>query len=311
MKVVVVGAGMSGLTCAQGLVRQGHEVVVVDKGRSVGGRMATRRDGEATFDHGAQFFTVRTDAFHETVTQWQHDGIVHEWCRGFVGDDGHPRYVATSGMSSLAKHLAQGIDVQCSVAVTSIEPNGSGWKVTSSDTEPFFADVVVVTAPLPQTVALLELSGVQLPEQLRNITYDPTVGLLAVVDKPLRALPISGGIQDPDDVFSFIADNSSKRVSRVPAVTFHANAKWSEQHFEHTDEWLHHNLLSAAQQWLQDTHVTSSQIKKWRYATPRTTWPDSFWISAEKTLILAGDAFNGPKIEGAYLSGYAAVTALA
>ena len=311
MKVVVVGAGMSGLTCAQGLVRQGHEVVVVDKGRSVGGRMATRRDGEATFDHGAQFFTVRTDVFYEAVTQWQHDGIVHEWCRGFVGDDGHPRYVVTSGMSSLAKHLAQGIDVQCSVAVTSIEPNGSGWKVTSSDTEPFFADVVVVTAPLPQTVALLELSGVQLPEQLRNITYNPTVGLLAVVDKPLRALPISGGIQDPDDVFSFIADNSSKRVSRVPAVTFHANANWSEQHFEHTDELLHHNLLTAAQQWLQDTHVTSSQIKKWRYATPRTTWPDSFWISAEKTLILAGDAFNGPKIEGAYLSGYAVVTALA
>lgn len=311
MKVVVIGAGMSGLTCARGLQDAGHEVVVLDKGRSVGGRMATRRDGDATFDHGAQFFTVRSEVFQRAVDVWISQGIVHEWCRGFANDDGHPRYVASAGMNALAKHLAIGLDVRCSITVQSVTPENGKWCVNSVESDPLYCDVVVVTSPLPQTVALLENSAVEVPEQLRTLTYDPTVGLLAVVDKPLHALPASGGIQDADDVFSFIADNSSKHVSRVPAITFHASAKWSEQHFDQTDEWLHENLLLAAQQWLHDTHVTSSQIKKWRYAAPRTTWPDSYWINAGKTMILAGDAFNGPKIEGAYLSGYAAVTALA
>lgn len=52
-RVVVVGAGIAGLMCARELAATGVDVVVVDKGRGVGGRMATRRFGGAVFDHGA------------------------------------------------------------------------------------------------------------------------------------------------------------------------------------------------------------------------------------------------------------------
>jgi phytoene dehydrogenase-like protein len=61
MRVVVVGPGMAGLTAAHRLQRSGVSVVVVDKGRHPGGRLATRElSGGARADHGAQFFTVRT-----------------------------------------------------------------------------------------------------------------------------------------------------------------------------------------------------------------------------------------------------------
>ena len=70
------------------------DVVVVDKGRSPGGRMATRRIGAATFDHGAQFFTVRTPAFRRRVDDWIDRGLVTVWNHGFDHDDGYPRYVA-------------------------------------------------------------------------------------------------------------------------------------------------------------------------------------------------------------------------
>ncbi|WP_411287609.1 FAD-dependent oxidoreductase [Phenylobacterium sp.] len=43
MRVGIVGAGMAGLACTGGLARQGHEVVLLDKGRGPGGRMSTRR----------------------------------------------------------------------------------------------------------------------------------------------------------------------------------------------------------------------------------------------------------------------------
>ena len=70
MRVVIVGAGICGLVAGRALVETGAEVVVVDKGRSPGGRLATRRVGDATLDHGAQFFTVRTPTFRRRVDDW-------------------------------------------------------------------------------------------------------------------------------------------------------------------------------------------------------------------------------------------------
>lgn len=67
MRIGIVGAGMAGLACAEGLAGLGHEVVLFDKGRGPGGRMSTRRlptsAGEAHFDYGAQYFTVRDKNF--------------------------------------------------------------------------------------------------------------------------------------------------------------------------------------------------------------------------------------------------------
>ena len=60
--VLVVGAGISGVVAAAELTRAGARVLVLEEGRSVGGRLATRRIGEATFDHGAQSITARTRA---------------------------------------------------------------------------------------------------------------------------------------------------------------------------------------------------------------------------------------------------------
>ncbi|KAI8814198.1 hypothetical protein BJ742DRAFT_786782, partial [Cladochytrium replicatum] len=55
--VVVVGGGLSGLTAARQLLKDGHHAIVLDKGRSVGGRCATRRiglPGAIAVDSGAQ-----------------------------------------------------------------------------------------------------------------------------------------------------------------------------------------------------------------------------------------------------------------
>lgn len=114
MKVVIVGAGISGLVAARKLAAHDVDVTVVDKGRSVGGRLATRRIGDARLDHGAQFFTVRTPAFQACVDDWIERGVVHVWNHGFDGGDNHPRYVGSSGMNSIAKDLARGVSVETS-----------------------------------------------------------------------------------------------------------------------------------------------------------------------------------------------------
>lgn len=310
MRIIVVGAGLSGLMAAQSLSRLGHDVTVFDKGRGVGGRLATRRIGDATLDHGAQFFTVRSDDFAFHVNEWIDAGVVHEWCRGFNEDDGHPRYVGTRGMSGIAKHVATGLDVRTNALVFSLERTTTGFTVITDDGVRHDCDKVLLTAPIPQSFSLMFGGGIEMPDELRSVDYDRTLGLLAVLDSNNHNVKPPGGLQFPDDVFSFIGDNQAKGVSARPALTFHANPAWSAEHFDLELDEIHSRLLTLASPWLGSAQIVESQPKKWRFATPRTTWPEACWVHPSGSLALAGDAFAGPKMEGAALSGLAAASAL-
>ena len=310
MRIIIVGAGLSGLMAARECASHGHDVTVFDKGRGVGGRLATRRIKDATLDHGAQFFTVRSDEFQKHVDEWLTSGVVREWCRGFSEEDGHPRYVGTSGMTSIAKHLAIGLDVRLSTLVFSLTRGDTDWVITTDDGVDHHADRVILTAPVPQSFSLMFGGGIEMPIELRNTDYDRTLGLLVTLDSNNHNVTSPGGMQFPDTVFSFIGDNAAKGISDAPALTFHANPEWSLANFDLTNREIHDALLEAATPWLGTTVVTSSEMKKWRFANPKKMWPDACWVDDSGTLAIAGDAFAGPRVEGAARSGLAAARAL-
>ncbi|MCU1394738.1 MAG: hypothetical protein JWM34_3166 [Ilumatobacteraceae bacterium] len=313
MRVVVVGAGLSGLAAAGRLADAGHEVVALDKGRSPGGRLATRRIDDATFDHGAQFFTIRSDAFAAFVQPHLDDGLVREWCRGFDGDDGYPRFMVSGGMNALAKRIAAPLDVHTDSMVFSIRagapPTGHRWDVTLDDATVFAADAVIVTSPVPQSYSLLTTAETELPNELVRTDYDRTVALLLTLDGP-SAMHAPGGRQHPTAQLSFVTDNRLKGISAADALTVHANAEWSEAHWNDPADELVAALAVEAAAFIGSAGIVATQIKKWRFATPRRIWPDPCWVDPTGTLVLAGDAFAGPKIEGAVLSGFAAADAL-
>ena len=118
--VLIVGAGLCGLQAAGDLHQAKRRVLVLDKGRGVGGRAATRRWDGVPVDHGAQFFTVRTWAFWAQTARWLAHGVCRPWAEGFhqwdndgkglrppdPDDAGHPRYACPAGMSALGKSLS-------------------------------------------------------------------------------------------------------------------------------------------------------------------------------------------------------------
>jgi predicted NAD/FAD-dependent oxidoreductase len=137
--------------------------------------------------------------------------------------------------------------------------------------------------------------------------YDRTIGLLAVLDGE-SAVPAPGGVQNSSESLQFVADNYIKGISHIPALTLHFSPAFSEQHWDDDPHALHQLLVHHAQPFLGNSHIVESQVKKWRFATPRTPWQERIW--QHESLVIAGDAMSGPKVEGAALSGLAAAKAI-
>lgn len=306
---LVVGAGLTGLTAARLLKANGWRVCVVDKGRNAGGRMATWRKDGLAFDHGAQFFTARTHEFQCEVTQWLQQNWVAEW----FGEPGRMRYRSTDGMNGLAARLSSEMDVRLSTAVSKLHTEAGRWTAHCADSEPLQADALILTAPVPQSIALLEghLSpGLQ--ADLARITYAPCLALLATLAGPSGSPPpgyLRLGASGPLEV---ISDNTLKGISDGPAaVTIHSTADFARDHWDTAPETVATLLLQAARKWLASP-AADWQLRRWRFCEPVHPYPSACLTvtDAPAPLVLAGDAFGGPRVEGAYLSGLAAARSL-
>lgn len=308
--VLVVGAGLAGLVAARELAAS-CSVVVVDKGRGVGGRLATRRIGEAVLDHGAQFFTARDAWFRSVVAGWEARGAVAPWFDRVPGDDGEPetRYRGVPSMTALAKDLAAGLDVRTSTLVASVAVDHDAWRTTLVDGSTLRSRTLVLTSPVPQSLALLDAGGTVLAvgdrTALEAIRYDPCVAVLAPLTGP-SGLAEPGGIQPVAPEIDWLADNQRKGISPVPAVTIHASAAWSRDHGDDPDDDVIRALVSLAE--LGSPAIEgAAQVMRWRFAKPTVRHDDPCLVAGgQPSLVFAGDAFAGPRVEGAARSGRAA-----
>lgn len=316
---LIVGAGICGLIVAKILQDRGWPLTVLDKGRGLGGRLASRRlndhDQVGSFDYGAQYLTVSQPAFQIWVDQWLAAGVLTPWGQHFARVDGTIRpsnkvaYRGYPNNRGLAQYLAKNLSVIHPVRVKGLRWQQGQWQLTGDNAQVWQADIVVLTPPLPQTLALLAQSQIVLPttadQGLTTVTYTPCLALLALLEKPSQ-IPAPGGLWGIGEPLSWLACNQGKGISpQGHAVTLHASAQFSQEYFSATESEITEALLAAAVPWLGSTALTT-YLHRWRYSLPLTTYPDSlFYLDQPGPLYLGGDAFGLGKIEGAVLSGQA------
>ena len=310
--ILIVGAGLCGLSAAQQLIKDGHEVTVVDKGRGIGGRMATRRFAGGVFDHGAQFFTVRSDELRAELEEWQRQNVATRWFDGYPTPDNrkpndhHPRFCGENGMTDIGKFLAQGLDVRLSTEIAALTRTDGTWKAQTASGESFGGEKLLLTAPVPQSLALLATSGETLPADVRTtlekLNYEPCFALLVQLDKA-SAIAAPGLFYVEGDPIYWIADNSQKGISPIEgSITIHSSSSFAKQHYNDDEETIAGLLLDAAKDWL-GSEPKSWQLRRWRYSKPENPAQIGALYVPELNVCFAGDALNGAKIEGAYLSG--------
>lgn len=301
-RVIVIGAGMAGLACARALKSAGHKVLVLDKGRGIGGRMATRRielkAGAMRFDHGAQYFTVRTHEFSrflatlpQAVSQWQ-DGAARA------------HFVGLPGMSGLPRAMAQGLEVRQGFEVTALNPVSGGWQVMS-ESETLEAVRLVLTVPAPQALRLL--GDHPLTEALARIRMAPCLTLMTAFP-PETPRPFVNR-RAPDQPLAWIAQDSNKPGRAEPFTTWVAQAgpDWSAQYLELERDAIAALMLPlfCAEIGTAPAQAIHSTAHRWRHARVTDPLGQPFLRSDCGRLHLGGDWCLGARVEAAWLSGQA------
>lgn len=314
--VLIIGAGISGLLCATELRKADKSVRILDKGRGLGGRMATRRMAGGRLDHGAQYFTVRDSRLQAYADDWLAAGIIKEWFRNLPEDsdtDGHPRYCGTTGMTDVPKHLAKELDVCNSQQVIELSRDAGRWIACTASGDSFLSKHLVITSPLPQTINLLDATGLSyakgVSDSLRAVRYERGLATLAILDGA-SGLPKPGGIKIHERPLTWIADNQQKGISPdVSAITIHADADFAEAHWDSPNEVRGPLMLDAAASYFS-ANILEYDCHRWGFTTPINPWFDPYFQNVDLQLTLAGDSFGGARVEGAALSGIEAAEAV-
>jgi len=320
-RVAVIGAGMAGAAAAHSLAAHGWDVVAFDKGRGPGGRMSTRRDGPQRYDHGAQYFTARDRDFRRYVASWVQAGHVAEW-RGAIGTlergvvtpkpDGPARYVGVPGMNAVVRHLCDGLDVRFGQRVTRLERGPRGWaiEIDGGDVERF--DAVIVTVPAPQAATLLADVAPAVAAACEAREVAPCMA--AMVHFADRVpLDLDGAFVQASPL-SWAARNTG-RPGRPDGERWvlHAGPDWSREHVDDDPQQAAEALVDAFAAALATSLPAPITVggHRWRYALPVCDGvPERCVFDAGRELVVAGDAWAGGRVEGAWLSGRAAAARL-
>jgi predicted NAD/FAD-dependent oxidoreductase len=212
-------------------------------------------------------------------------------------------------MTSVAKYLAQGLEIRMEKQVVALRRAGDRYSVETNNGEFYSAAAVLLTPPVPQSLALLAAGEIELEPAMRTrlegIQYERCLAVMAVLQGP-SLIPPPGGLVPTSGPVSWMADNQLKGISAEPAVTIHANHEFSLAHWDEDRMESGRLLLNTAQPWL-GAEVLSYQVHGWRYSKPlQVDAEPCALLQTSPPLVIAGDAFAGPRVEGAALSGMAA-----
>ena len=333
--IAVIGAGIAGLACARTLSQAGHRVTVFEKSESVGGRTASCDTPFGTFDHGAQYFTVRDARFAQVLAG--SPGVCKPWSanavrvldpHGRVAEAALPRleshWVGVGGMDALARHWAQPLAgagaIELQTRVTRIEPDAlhhERWQLHTSgpqDSTHVFSgfDQVLLAMPCSAARSLLQSCALApaLVDRMAGVEVAPCWTLMLAFPQAVQPTMSHLGPQwnaalSTHHRIAWLARESSKPGrSAVERWTVQASAAWSQEHLEDDGARVLAKLQKA---FAEVTGIRAepahAQVIRWREAKTVKPLGAPFLRDRRTGLGACGDWFLGHRVEDAFVSG--------
>jgi predicted NAD/FAD-dependent oxidoreductase len=311
----IIGAGLAGTTLANLLSRSGHIVALFEKNDQCGGRLTAHRADHWQADIGAQYFTVKTEAFQQQVNRWLTLGTARVWdVDPWVFEDrleknkknSITRFVGTPTMASLIEPLDDSIQLYTQTRIDRLDKHNGKWRLWDAAGEHFgFFDGVIITAPLAQSLALLPPSH-HLKDLSGNTAMKPCWSCALSFDSALSVE--ANAVFCNNGIVSWIARDSSKPERNTLTETWvvHFSASWTSNHLQATHNLVVNQALNFLRQIAMDdsAQVTDSYSHCWLYATGKAASNELSLWDQDQHIGIAGDWTVGTRLEDAWLSAY-------
>jgi renalase len=309
--IAVVGAGTAGMSCAAELTRADAQVTIFERSRGLGGRLATRRERGATFDHGAQFVTARSRPFSRYMDIATRAGVAAPW-RPRLSEDTRvwdapieDWYVGVPGMSTFVRPLGRSAQILNGNAVHEMYARDGGWELqTDAGRHGQLFDAVAVAVPAPQALTLLAPHA-RAFRHLTDVVFAPCWSAMLAFDEPLP-LPTEA-MRWTQGPLAWAASHASRpgRPATPHSWVLHASAEWSRAHLEADTREAAQRLCDAFARAIDCALPTPSLLfaHRWRYAQVERPLGLPCLVDQETATGACGDWCIAPRVEAAFESG--------
>jgi renalase len=334
-RIAVIGGGIAGLSCARTLDQAGHQVALLERAGTVGGRMASVDTPFGSFDPGLQYFTVRDKRFEQVLAlspslckPWSATAVRVLDPLGRVVEAARPvrepHWVAVPTMDALARHWAQPLlaagGVELRTRVTRIERDALSpgqWQLQTSGPEDAVHvysgfDAVLLAMPSGLAAGLLAQSGLaaELAGQIGRVEVAPCWSLMIAFPQAVQPTLSHLGPQwnaalSTHHRIAWLARESSKPGrGGVERWTVHASPAWSQEHLLDDASRVQAKLLKAFGE-VTGIHAEPSyaQVHRWRWAKTESPLGRTHLWDGTSALGVCGDWCLGDRLEDAFISG--------
>lgn len=330
MKIAIIGAGIAGLVAGRELTLAGHEVIAIEKGRTLGGRLSTVQLGEGgpRVDNGVSWITANRPEFRPFAADLLDRNLLDVWGDRIDYFDGEyllperppflsgTLYAAPQGVASIAKDLSRWVDFEegeRAIGLTFIGANRQkkrAWMVNLASSRTIEADAVIVATPAPEAYGILlttldEVNVYKMIREIDSIHYEASIALS--VQTGLKDLPDWEAVICQDPVLRSVVHEGSKREDASGSFTVYSTDEFAREHKNRpVDEvqailWNRVSKLTG----LSLAEPVQSAIMYWPFHIPKTVLDVPFmeFEEIDAPLAIVGDYFEGNDTESSFCSG--------
>jgi renalase len=323
--VAIVGAGCSGLAAAHELRDAGYAVTMFEQSRQVGGRAATREQQGFIYDYGAQYIKRGSPISISLITErFQLDVLIDIAKPVWIFDrDGHiqegdpiqnaePKWNYRSGLHTLAKRMAQDLDIRLETRIDYLQQSVTCWKLFDQRGEDFGEfDQVLITMPPSEAAELVRKSNIQDRQReeicalLEQAKYNPLISVtLGYRPRPQERPYYALVNTDKAQAVSWLAWEHEKASERVPKgagmLIAQMAPQYSHDNWHMPDAEIISDVADRITTLLEEplNKPFFSDIYRWKYALPAEK-VDAEQLNALTMpvgLAFCGDAFVGGRV---------------
>jgi predicted NAD/FAD-dependent oxidoreductase len=322
--VLVVGAGVSGLSCARAAAAAGRDVLVLDRARGVGGRCATHRLLGMPFDLGVAFLHGR-DPDYLAAVRAACPRRIEGWPRRIRGTGrpcqpeafraGEERIAVVDGVTRFPRELARGLPVHTGARVESLDLSGPLPAALLEGGEAVRARHLVLALAPEQVLRLLDGTP-ELPRSLSAIRAvletsgsEPSLSLCAAYPEGTPSPEWDAWYPEDSRALQYLGNESGKReAAPFVGLVIQAQPSWARRRLDDPD-WPAALLAEAARvagDWAG--RPSSTHAHRWRYArsdlASELAGPVLVRLPSGGSVGICGDRFApGGGVEAAWISG--------